>query len=135
MKAFIDTAPFIYLIEVSEAYTDRVETQPGQWIDAGMILSSSALTLMELLVVPKKMQNNSLVRKYRALLQNLLTEPLVILNESVADTAAQIQADYGFQTSDSIQLASALESGADIFYTNDLRLSKFEELTILTVEG
>lgn len=135
MKVFIDSSPFIYMVEGGDSYADRVETQLGQWISAGMILSTSALTLMELLVVPKKMKDGRLVRKYHALLQNLLSEPLITLDGPVAERAAQIRADFGFKTADSIQLAAAMESGADIFYTNDLRLSKFPDLTILTVDG
>ena len=40
----------------------------------------------------------------------------------------------GFKTPDSIQLATALYSGSDIFYTNDKRLSTFSDIKILTIE-
>ncbi|MDA3956130.1 PIN domain-containing protein [Oceanispirochaeta sp.] len=135
MKVFIDTAPLIYLIEGSTEFADRVEVQLSQWINADMILTSSTLTLLELLVIPHKQKNNRLVQKYRALMQDLLSVPMVELNQTIAVSAAEIRGTYGFKTPDSIQLATALHSGSDIFYTNDLRLSKFKEITILTVAG
>jgi predicted nucleic acid-binding protein len=135
LKVFIDTAPLIYLIEGSTEFADRVEVQLSQWINADMILTSSTLTLLELLVIPHKQKNNRLVQKYRALMQDLLSVPMVELNQTIAVSAAEIRGTYGFKTPDSIQLATALHSGSDIFYTNDLRLSKFKEITILTVAG
>jgi predicted nucleic acid-binding protein len=135
LKVFIDTAPLIYLIEGSTEFADRVEVQLSQWINADMILTSSTLTLLELLVIPHKQKNNRLVQKYRALMQDLLSVPMVELNQTIAVSAAEIRGNYGFKTPDSIQLATALHSGSDIFYTNDLRLSKFKEITILTVAG
>lgn len=75
-----------------------------------------------------------MVNKYRALILGLVSEPLIELNQEIAEKAAEIRADYGFKTPDSIQLATAAYSGADVFYTNDLKLSRFNELTILTID-
>lgn len=135
MKIFLDTSPLIYLTEGSEDYSDRVEIQLAQWIAADAILTTSSLTLLELLVIPKKQKNNRLAKKYQALLSEILSEPLLNLDAEIAETAAAIRGGYGFKTPDSIQLASAVHGGADIFYTNDLRLNRFEEMTILTVDG
>ena len=134
MKIFIDTAPLIYLIEGEEDFANIVEKQLNQWITAGQNLATSTLTLLELLVAPMRQQNKRLVQKYRALLQDLLSEPLIPLSEAVSEMAAQIRGVNGLKTPDSIQLATALYSGADIFYTNDKMLSKFSDIEILTVE-
>ena len=134
MKIFIDTAPLIYLIEGEEDFANIVEKQLNQWITAGQNLATSTLTLLELLVAPMRQQNKRLVQKYRALLQDLLSEPLIPLSEAVSEMAANIRGVNGLKTPDSIQLATALYSGADIFYTNDKMLSKFSDIEILTVE-
>ncbi len=134
MKIFIDTAPLIYLIEGEDNFATSVEKQLRQWITAEENLSTSTLTLLELLVVPMKQENKHLVQKYRALLQDILSEPLIPLSEAISEMAAQIRGTTGFKTPDSIQLATALYSGADIFYTNDKRLSKFSDIKILTIE-
>ena len=135
MKIFIDTAPLIYLIEGEEDFAAIVEKQLSQWITAGENLATSTLTLLELLVVPIKQENKHLVQKYRALLQDIISEPLIPLSEAVSEMAAQIRGANGFKTPDSIQLATALYSGADIFYTNDKRLSKFPDIKVITVES
>ncbi len=134
MKIFIDTAPLIYLIEGEEDFANTVEKQLNQWITTGQNLATSTLTLLELLVAPIRQQNKHLVQKYRALLQDLLSEPLIPLSEAVLEMAAQIRGVNGLKTPDSIQLATALYSGADIFYTNDKMLCKFPDIEILTVE-
>jgi len=134
MKIFIDTAPLIYLIEGEDNFASSVEKQLRQWIKAEENLSTSTLTLLELLVVPMKQKNKPLVQKYRALLQDILSEPLIPLSEAISEMAAQIRGATGFKTPDSIQLATALYAGADIFYTNDKRLSKFADIKILTIE-
>ena len=131
MRIFIDTAPLIYLLEGQSAVSDQVETQLGQWISTGKTLITSTMTLLELLVIPKKQGDNRMVRKYRALLTDLLSEPLVSLTESIAEMAAEIRGTNGFKTPDSIQLATAVHSGADIFFTNDLRLAKYTEIEVL----
>ncbi len=63
------------------------------------------------------------------------TAPLILLSEVISELAAQIRGENGFKTPDSIQLATALYSGADIFYTNDKRLSKFPNIKILTLDS
>ncbi len=133
MKVYIDTAPLIYLIEGQDDVSNLVEDQIKRWISAKAILATSTLTLLELLVVPKREGNKQMVQKYRALLQDLLSETLIPVNEAIAELAAEIRAVQGFKTPDSIQLATALYSGADIFYTNDLRLSKCEDIEMVTV--
>ena len=135
MKIFIDTAPLIYLIEGEEYFAGMVEKQLNQWIIAEENLATSTLTLLELLVVPMKQENKHLVQKYRALLKDILSEPLISLSEPISEMAAQIRGVNGFKTPDSIQLATALYSGADVFYTNDKRLGKFSDIKILTVES
>ena len=51
---------------------------------------------------------------------------LVELNSEIASLFAQIRADYGIKTPDAVQLASAIYAKADLFVTNDDRLSRFE---------
>ena len=133
MRIFIDTAPLIYLLEGQSTVSDQVEIQLGQWISTGKTLITSTMTLLELLVIPKKQGDNRMVRKYRALLTDLLSEPLVPLTESIAEMAAEIRGTNGFKTPDSIQLATAVHSGADIFFTNDLRLANYTEIEVLTL--
>ena len=51
---------------------------------------------------------------------------LVELNSEIASLFAKIRAEYGIKTPDSVQLASAVYAKADLFVTNDDRLSQFD---------
>ncbi|WP_273698707.1 PIN domain-containing protein [Syntrophothermus sp.] len=56
---------------------------------------------------------------------NLLTLPIAV-------RSAQIRAEYRLRTPDAIQLATAIESQATLFVTNDLKLpGKVGPLTVL----
>ena len=41
-----------------------------------------------------------------------------------------IRGRYRFKTPDSIHLAAAVESGCQLFLTNDVRLNRFTDLTV-----
>lgn len=61
----IDTAPFIYFIEKDPKYLSILRPIFAE-IDAGKIDAlTSTITLLEMLVLPFKMKNESLAEKYR----------------------------------------------------------------------
>jgi len=132
MRVFVDTAPLIYLCEGRNPVLNKVvASQFRRWILAETALGSSTLTLLELLVGPHREGNRRLALKYRALLSDLLSDPLISLSEPIADRAARYRAEYGYKTPDAVQLATAVEHGYDIFYTNDRRLIGFADVDIL----
>ena len=133
MSVYIDTAPFIYIVEGKPSLADAVDLQIQKWIDSDEDLLTSCMTLMELLVHPKRMKNRRLEAQYRLFLERLLAFPPFPITERVADQAATIRAEYGFKAPDALQLATALVAGADVFYTNDKQLKQFSELNILLV--
>jgi len=135
MRIFLDTAPLIYLTEGRSEQCQAVATQLSQWIKAEAILGTSTLTLMELLVVPKREGNTRLAQKYRSLLKEILGVPLIALDDDVAETAAYCRAKYGFKTPDAIQLACATEHGYDVFYTNDRELTRCSDVDVVLVES
>ena len=133
MRVFIDTAPLIYLIESQSQKADIVERQLANWISAGARLTTSSLTLLELLVVPKRQKNIQLVQKYRTLLKDLLSEPLIPLSEPIAELAAEVRGTYGFKTPDAIQIAAAIYTGSDALYTSDRRLAQCRDIAVLII--
>ena len=57
---------------------------------------------------------------------------VVPVNDEVALKAAEIRSHYHFfKQMDALQLATALVSGADVFYTNDKQLLQFKELVVI----
>ncbi len=131
MIVFFDTAPLIYLLDRDDA---RVRSQLEQWVQSGEDFASSCVTLTELLVHPKRLKDSRRASRYRLYLNRLLTVPLIVVDERVAELAASIRADYGFKTPDAFQLAAATSIGSDIFYTNDQALLKFDGVEIVLVD-
>lgn len=132
-SVFIDTAPLIYLLEGTPERRAAVQQQLHQWIEAETRLLSSTLTLMELLVLPIRQGNSTLEKQYRHLLPRLFSVPLLAIDESTAALAAEFRASYGLRAVDALQLAGAVNSGCNRFYTNDLRLRRFDRLEIVAV--
>ena len=133
MIVFCDSAPLIYLVEDVASRGGLVAVQVQKWIDGGVDLASSCMTLMELLVQPKRNGDWRLENQYRLYLERILALPPLVLDERVAELAAGIRADHGFKTPDAFQLAAAMSVGADIFYTNDKQLQRFTDLEVMLV--
>lgn len=133
MRVYLDTAPLIYLVEGKDDLAEKVASQLGDWVKSNAFLGTSTLTLLELLVVPKKELNNTLGLKYRAMLFELVSEPLISMSEAIADKAAEYRASLQVKTPDAIQLATAVYGGYDIFYTNDRQLRKCKDIEVISV--
>jgi predicted nucleic acid-binding protein len=118
----IDTAAFIYFIEEDQRYLPTVAPLFAA-ADAGRIeLVVSALTLLEVLVVPYRTGNVELARRYEALLTRSRGVRMVDLTRDHMRLAAQLRAITGVATPDALQLAASLATGCTAFLTNDRRL-------------
>lgn len=118
----LDTAPLIYFIEQNPRYVGMMR-HFFQQLEAGRFQAvTSTLTLTEVLVLPIRSNNVSLAQQYREIL--LGQEGLTILSVSpeIAILAAELRASKNLRTPDSIQLATAIQGGANFFLTNDLQL-------------
>ena len=73
--------------------------------------------------------------KYKLILQNFPNLEIKSLNEEIAEIASFIRAKYNIYTPDSIQIATAIYSKADIFITNDFQVQKIPEIDILLLEN
>lgn len=56
------------------------------------------------------------------------------ISQEVALLAAKLRRESNIRIIDSLQLAAAIVSKADVFLTNDLRLKKFKKIRVLTLE-
>jgi len=79
----------------------------------------STLAFLEVQVGPYRKDYQDLADQYFVLLQELVNCRWVPLSYRIADRAAQIQAEHRLAVPDSIHLATALESSAGVFITND----------------
>ena len=131
---FLDTAPLIYLLEGTEGRRRAVHAQLLAWTNHGASFGTSALTLMEVMIHPKKKNDPVMQGRYRSLLAEFVSGHILPINESVVEKAAEYRARLGLRTPDALQLACAVVNGYDTFYTNDRRLSRVKEMAIALVE-
>ncbi len=123
LKILLDTNCFIYYFENNELYADKLEEvftkiQEGKYI--GLM---SVLSLLEILVKPKKQNNIFLENRYKLMLRNYPNLSIVDVTFEVSDIAARLRATFGIKTPDAIILATALYMKADYIVTNDIKLT------------
>lgn len=131
----LDTAAFIYFIEEHHRYLPVV--QPVfEAVDAGRIEAvTSAVTLLEVLVVPYREKNADLAARYERLLAHGRGLHLVNLSLGLLRAAAQLRAATGLKTPDALQVAAALSARCSALLTNDDRWpAEVAGLRVLRIE-
>jgi predicted nucleic acid-binding protein len=127
----LDTQAFIYFIEEDERFLPLVKPL-FEAIDHGTLLAAtSALTLMEVLVVPYRIGNSALADRYEALLTRSRGLRYLDIDRSVLKAAAQLRANLKLKPPDAIQVATAMVARCSTFLTNDRRIPSIPGLKIL----
>lgn len=127
----VDTAIFIYFVEQHSRYVETVRPLFAAADRGHVQLVTSAITLLELLVVPYRAGDDALAERYELLLTRSRGVTTVALDLGQLRSAAQIRANIGVRTPDSLQLAAARTAGCSAFITNDRRLPKLPGLPIV----
>ena len=116
---------------------ERADALPHIWplfeeADAGRRrMVTSALTLLEVLVVPFRRGQVQLADQYERLLTRSRGAQLVDLTLAQLRAAAQLRGATGVKTPDALQLTAALTAGCRSFLTNDRRLPAIPGLAIV----
>jgi predicted nucleic acid-binding protein len=134
LRVFIDTAVFVYFIERDPRYLNIVKPVFLE-IDAGHIDAiTSTITLLEVLVLPFRTNNQALVEKYRSLI--LYSEHLTTYEvfHEVSVLSSKLRAQYSIRTPDAIQMAVGVLYGAETFLTNDAGLKNVKDIKVLVVD-
>ena len=118
----VDTALFIYFIEEHPRFLRLIEPLFAAADEGKRELVTSALTLLEVLVVPFRAGNLALAERYENLLTRSSGIRIVDLTRDQLRTAAQLRAATAVRTPDALQLAAAITSRCTSFITNDRRL-------------
>lgn len=130
-RVAVDTAIFIYLIEESPRFLP-VLLPLFEAADQGRCeMVTSAITLLEVLVVPYRTGNEELADRYTALLTRSRGLRLVDLSRDELSRAARLRAQHNLRTPDALQLAAAQGSACSAFLTNDRRLPALPNLPII----
>jgi predicted nucleic acid-binding protein len=127
----LDTSIFIYAIERHPRWVGILRPL-FEAIDAGRICAAtSALTLLEVLVVPYRLGDMALARRYEELLSAGRGMALVPVDLPILRGAAMIRAKTAAGTADAIQVAAAAAAGCTVFLTNDRRLDAGDVIRVL----
>jgi predicted nucleic acid-binding protein len=127
----VDTAVFIYFIEEHPRFLPLLEPL-FQAVAAGRReLLTSALTLLEVLVVPYRSRDYALAERYEALLTRSRGVRVAEISRDHLRAAAQLRAATGIRTPDALQLAAAMLAGCNVFLTNDRDLPAIAGLRIV----
>jgi len=127
----LDTMVFIYHFEENQLYSPLTFSIFESLEKGSFNGITSTLTLLEILVKPKKENNLLLTERYKLLFETFPNLQVKTLNENIADIASTLRAKYNINTPDAIQIATSLEAKADIFITNDETLKKISEIKVL----
>lgn len=117
----LDTQAFIYYIEENPRYLPLVEPV-FRAMDSGQIEGvTSAITLVEVLVVPYRSGDAPLGERYESILTRGRGLRMFDLTRPLLRAAAQLRAGTGIKTPDALQVAAALSARCTALVTNDDR--------------
>jgi predicted nucleic acid-binding protein len=124
----VDSAPIIYTLEGHAKFSARFAPLFQRHARGEIDLAVTTITIAEVLSGPLKFREESLARRYRAVLE---AWRVVDFTSDVAESAARLRGKYGLKLPDAIQVASALAINADAFVTHDRDFAKVRGLLIL----
>jgi predicted nucleic acid-binding protein len=131
---FIDTAPFIYLIEKHPEYWGKVKSYLASQILEGHTLVTSVVTIAEFLVAPNRLGQNGVIQRFNIF---ILESPIEVIeiSQDIAVVAAKLRSDNPFlKGMDAFQAAIYFEEGCEIFFTNDKKLKKLPQTNVVLVD-
>ena len=130
----LDTPLFIYFIEEHPKFFPILRNLFSA-IDAQKLPAcTSALTLLEILVLPLRYGRVDIADRYDRILSYGRGLSLCNIEASVLREAARLRAVYQVKTPDAIQIGSALVNRCRYFVTNDRRLPQIHDIDILQLE-
>ena len=129
----LDTSVFIYELEENPRY--RKLTHPVfQWLErTGHEAVTSTVTLMELLVLPYRDEDQQLLDFFYGLLSTYPNLRWLVPDLDIADIAAKIRALHRLRGIDALLAATAVKSQATGLITNDAvfeRVDSYETLVL-----
>jgi predicted nucleic acid-binding protein len=130
---FLDTAPLIYFIEGHSKYEDQLLPLFEAADEGKIAFITSSITLVEVLVGPYKAGRSDVAAQYQQILLHSSAIEVIVLSNEIALRAAALRAAFQLRSPDAIQIATCIESEADFFLTNDLKLRHVTGINVLTL--
>ena len=135
-SVLLDTSVLIYYLEGVEPYYLLAEEIFNDILDENIRGSLSVISIAEFVTKPLADGNVTDVERFKQFLSSLSIQVLAVTYE-IAERAGKLRSQYpSIQTADALIVATALESGCNIFITNDKNLKKLEVcgLTVIVLK-
>jgi predicted nucleic acid-binding protein len=113
---------FIYLFEKNIQFYSHTAALRKRMIERKDELMTSAMTLGEIQVGPRRRKDVSRAEKYRDAIRQ--TSAVIPFDDRAADIYAQLRENVAIRPPDAIQLSCAAAVGVELFITNDVSLQK-----------
>jgi predicted nucleic acid-binding protein len=131
----IDTSIFIYFIEEHPRFLPLVLPLFEEADKGRRELITSAVTLLEVLVVPYRAGDVLLAERYELLLTRSRGIRMMDITRDQLRAAAQLRAASGTKTPDALQLVCAMAAGCKTFVTNDRGLPQVPGLRVIQLSS
>ena len=128
-----DANALIYYLEPHDHFFPVVQPFFRQIVSGHLQAATSYLTLLEVLVGPLRQNERTLADRYRSFLTARDGVRLLPIDRLISERAAEIRAQHGLRTPDSIVAATALEANCTHLVTNDTAFRRVENLNVLVV--
>ena len=133
-RVFVDTAPIIYYLENSALYMDSVKKFFEKCVKENIQVVTSAITIEEYLVFPYSSGKIEFADNFKRFIE-YMNIMVVDVDPNIAEQGAKIRGKYkNFKAMDALQIAAAIVSGCDMFFTNDKQLRQEKELPCMTMD-
>ena len=127
---YVDTNTVIYRVEEVKPYID-VALPLWDALDARtQAVATSELSVLEVLVRPRRLQNTSLQELFLGTLYDTLGLLCVPISRQILEAAAQIRATSGRKIPDALHAATALIEGCTLFVTNNAAFRRIPGLNV-----
>jgi predicted nucleic acid-binding protein len=130
---YVDANSVIDRVERTELYWSATSALWEALDDGRCAVATSEVTLLEVLVKPIQVGNAELAGLFRDVLpaSNLERIPISL---SILESAASLRAAHRLKAPDAIHAATAIESGAILFLTNDTDFRKVVGLNVVILD-
>lgn len=125
----LDSAPLIYFLEDHPELGPRFDPLFDMHSRDLVRFAVTTVTIAEVLTGPVALGEEALVRRYRSILESW---QVIVLDSSIAESAARLRASLRLKLPDAVQVASALAVNADALVTHDRDFAKVNALRVIS---
>lgn len=127
-KIFIDTAPFIYLLDETPQYVSLMQQVFLDCLKNNTAMVTSTVTITEYLVLPYRTNNLVKIKNFADFIRdtNIFVMPI---SREIAELAAKLRAENStLKSMDVLQLATAIHTQCEVLITNDKKLAQNKQI-------